>query len=354
LKAFQELNSRGEVLVKELKGLNAESELSLSLIIRDFAYEKLSKVVSIQEKFSNHYFFDPPLDKELPVPYHNILNALAALENWGYMASLKSVTRYCVECFTMGLNVAGRCPFCGSTRIKKGRMFAHKCGYRGFEEIFRMGDKWVCPKCQKQLYMEGGDYKDEGSQFKCMTCGNIFENFATFYQCPNCHTYYEEAQAPSIEFVTYNPTNTMTMRKGTIKSAYDVTERVAQYLQKSGFEQKMYSLTEMKEEFYFWDVVAQKGKEPGTAVGVGTLPLFDIVDDDFEKELIDKKERSDFASALYITPAQVAKGPVAKMKSKNIFIVDPRFETLMNEDILKEYVDPLLNVGKGRGRAPRV
>lgn len=330
-----------------LKGLNAESELSQSNIIRNFAYEKLTKVVSIQERFSNHYFFDPPIDKEISVPYPNILNALTVLENWGYMTSTKSVTRYCVECFTMGLNVAGRCPFCGSTRIRKGKIFAHKCGYRGFEEIFRMGDKWVCPKCQKQLYMEGGDYKDEGSQFKCMTCGNIFENFATFYQCPNCHTYYEEEQAPSIEFVTYNPSNNLITRKGTLKSAYNVTERVAQFLQKAGFAPKMYSLRERKDEFFFWDIIAEKEeKDGGGIIGVNTLPLFDIIDDDFAKELQEKKEKADFDSVLYITPAQITKELVAKLKAKNIFVVDPRFETLMNEDVLKEYVNPLLKVDK--------
>ncbi|HVP24234.1 MAG TPA: hypothetical protein VMS77_10025 [Conexivisphaerales archaeon] len=331
-----------------MKGLNAESELSLSNIVRNFAYEKLTKVVSIQERFSNHYFFDPPIDKEISVPYANILNALTVLENWGYMTSSKSVTRYCVECFTMGLNVAGRCPFCGSTRIRKGKIFAHKCGYRGFEEIFRMGDKWVCPKCQKQLYMEGGDYKDEGSQFKCMTCGNIFENFATFYQCPNCHTYYEEEQAPSIEFITYNPSNNLITRKGTLKSSYNVTERVAQFLQKAGFDVKMYALKELKEEFYFWDVLAHKEEDGGVDIGVNTLPLFDIIDDDFAKELMEKKEHSDLHSALFITPAQVSKELAAKLKTKNIFVVDPRFETLMNEDILKEYVNPLLKVDKKR------
>jgi hypothetical protein len=332
-----------------LKGINAESELSMSWLVRNFAYEKLAKVVSIQERFSNHYFFDPPIDKEIAVPYPNILNALTVLENWGYMTSSKSVTRYCVECFTMGLNVAGRCPFCGSTRIRKGKIFAHKCGYRGFEEIFRMGDKWVCPKCQKQLYMEGGDYKDEGAQFKCMTCGNIFEKFNTFFQCPNCHTYYEEEQAPSIEFVTYDFSTNMVTRKGTLKSSYNVTERVAQFLQKSGFEPKMYSLMEMKERFYHWDIVARQGeKDGGTPIGVSTVPLLDIIDAEFAEELIGKKEECDFGSVLLITPAQVAKELVSKLKSKDIFVVDPRFETLMNEDVLKEYINPVLKAEKRR------
>jgi Zn finger protein HypA/HybF involved in hydrogenase expression len=332
-----------------LKGLNAESELSVSFLIRNFAFDKLTKVVSIQERFSNHYFFDPPIDKEIMVPYANILNALTVLENWGFMVSSKSVTRYCVECFTMGLNVAGRCPFCGSTRIRKGKIFAHKCGYRGFEEIFRSGDKWVCPKCQKQLYMEGGDYKDEGSQFKCMTCGNIFEKYATFYQCPNCHTYYEEEQAPSIEFNVYTPSGQLTAKKGVIRSSFNVTERVAQYLQKSGFNTTMYTLTEVKEEFYFWDLKATKGEKGYTfTTVVNALPLVDEVDDALAKELIEKKEKSDVSSALFLVPVELNKELAAKMNSRQVFVVDPRFETLMNEDVLKEYINPLIHVEKKR------
>ena len=332
-----------------MKGLNAETELSLGSVVRNLAYEKLSKIVSIQERFSNHYFFDPPIDKEIPVPYPNIVTSLATLESWGLLNGTKSVTRYCVECFTMGLNVAGRCRFCGSTRIRKGRIFAHKCGYRGFEEIFRMNDKWVCPKCQKQLLMEGGDYKDEGNQYKCMTCGNISDTFATFYQCPNCHTYYEEQQAPSIEFVTYVPSGTLSMKRGMIKSAYNVTERVAQFLKKSGYEPKMYLMKQVKQESSYWDVIAEKGEtaEGAGSIGVNTLPLFDVVDDDFARELIEKKERADFDSVLYITPAQTPKKLLPKLKSSDIYIVDPRFETLMNEDVLKEYVNPLLKVDTG-------
>jgi Zn finger protein HypA/HybF involved in hydrogenase expression len=339
------------VLGTDLKGLNAESELSISFLIRNFAYEKLTKIVSIQERFSNHYFFDPPVDKEIPVPYANILNALTVLENWGFMTSSKSVTRYCVECFTMGLNVAGRCPFCGSTRIRKGKIFAHKCGYRGFEEIFRMGDKWVCPKCQKQLYMEGGDYKDEGSQFKCMTCGNIFEKYATFYQCPNCHTYYEEEQAPSIEFNVYTPSSQLIAKKGVIKNTFNVTERVAQYLQRSGLESKMYSLMEMKEEYYYWDVLATRG-EKGYAftTGVNSVPLYDEVDEALGKDIMEKKEKSGLSTALFITPAVIPKELVTGFNSKGIYFVDPRFETLMNDDVLKEYVSPLLRMEKEKKR----
>jgi hypothetical protein len=178
-----------------------------------------------------------------------------------------------------------------------------------------------------------------------MTCGNIFENFATYFQCPNCHTYYEEEQAPSVEFITYTPSSTLIARKGTMKNAYNVTERVAQFLQKAGYVPRMYTMVEMKEELFYWDFVAEKEeKKPGMAIGVNALPLFDIIDDDFAKELMDKKERSDLCTALYITPAQLNKELVSKLKGKGIFMIDPRFETMMNEDVLKEYVNPLLKV----------
>jgi len=100
--------------------LNAGSELIVNQIFRGYANEKISRVVCTYEKFSNHYFFDPPLDTATMVSYSGILNALVFLDTNGYFVAEESVTTYCVECFAMGLNLVGRCPSCGSGKIKRG------------------------------------------------------------------------------------------------------------------------------------------------------------------------------------------------------------------------------------------
>lgn len=327
-----------------MRGLSAGSELSVNYLAKNFAFGKLSKVVSIQEKFSNHFFFDPPIDKETSVPYSDILNALSVMDNQGYLSSSRSVTRYCVECFTMGLSLVGRCPFCGSTRIRRGRVISHKCGYRGFEELYRQGEKWVCPKCQKQLYMNGADFKDEGMLFKCMTCGNIFDKYATYYQCPNCHAYYEEDQAPSIEFIVYEPTTALTAKKPLIANSFKINERVAQYLSKMGYEIRLYYVQEASEELIYWDLLAktrlQDEKEEG--VGVSVLPLLDQLEEDVVEDLITKKQRSGYRSMVVITPALVGKEIATKLSEKDIYVLDSHFETLTEEKVLESYLAPVL------------
>jgi hypothetical protein len=328
-----------------MRGLNAGSELSVNYLSKNFAFGKLAKVVSIQEKFSNHFFFDPAIDKETSVPYSDILNALSVMDGWGYLSSTRSVTRYCVECFTMGLSLVGRCPFCGSTRIRRGKVISHKCGYRGFEELYRQGEKWICPKCQKQLYMSGADYKDEGMLFKCMTCGNIFDKYATYYQCPNCHAYYEEDQAPSIEFVVYEPTAALTAKKPLIANSFRINERVAQYLTKIGYEIRLYYVQETNEELIYWDLLAKlPGEEEKEAnIGVSVLPLVDQVDDDVVEDLITKKKRAGYRSMVVITPALVGQEMATKLSEKDIYVLDSHFETLMDEKILAGYLAPVLS-----------
>jgi hypothetical protein len=327
-----------------MKGLNAGSELSVNYLSKNFAFGRLSKVVSIQEKFSNHYFFDPAIDKETSVPYSDILNALSTMDGWGYLSSTRSVTRYCVECFTMGLSLVGRCPFCGSTRIRRGKVLSHKCGYRGFEELYRQGEKWICPKCQKQLYMNGADFKDEGMLFKCMTCGNIFDKYATYYQCPNCHAYYEEDQAPSIEFVVYEPTAPLTAKKPLIANSFKINERVAQYLTKQGYESKLYYVQEKQDELLYWDLYASRGSAEGeNSVVVSVLPLVDQLDEESLDELVAKKQKSGFRSLVVITPALVSQSVATKLSEKNIYVLDSHFETLMDEHVLEGYLAPVLS-----------
>jgi DNA-directed RNA polymerase subunit RPC12/RpoP len=328
-----------------MKGLNAEAELSVNFLARSFAFRKLTKVVSIREKFSNHFFFDPPIDKETSAPYSDILNALSTLEGWNYLQSSRSVTRYCVECFTVGLNLVGRCAFCGSTRIRRGKVLSHKCGYRGFEELFRQEDKYICPKCQKQLYIEGEDYRDESLQYKCMTCGNIFEKYATYYQCPSCHAYYEEEQAPSIEFVVYEPTSTLLSRRSVITNSFKISERVAQYLSKVGYVTKMYNVQEAKDDLVYWDLTAQKTDGSASSnIGVTVMPFYDKFDEELISTVSMKKDKSSYSSAMVITPAQADQKLISDLGEKSIFVLDSNFETLMDEEILKGYVVPAIEV----------
>jgi hypothetical protein len=190
--------------------------------------------------------------------------------------------------------------------------------------------------------MNGADFKDEGMLFKCMTCGNIFDKYATYYQCPNCHAYYEEDQAPSIEFVVYEPTAPLTAKKPLVANSFKINERVAQYMAKMGYETKLYVVQESKDELTYWDLLASRGDSDGN-VGVTVLPLLDQMDEDALADVLNKKERSGYKSMVVITPAQVPSEAAAKLSEKGIYVLDSHFETLMDEHVLEGYLAPVVS-----------
>lgn len=326
-----------------MRALNAGSELIVNQIFREYSNEKISRVVCTYEKFSNHYFFDPPLDTTTNVPYSDILNALVYLDNGGYFVAEESVTTYCVECFAMGLNLVGRCPSCGSGKIKRGRVLVHKCGCRDFEELYRQSDNWQCPSCKKRLYVAGADYTDEGMEYKCVSCGSIFEKYSTNYQCPECMSTYAEGDEPSVNFKLYLPTRFAESKKHQMKAAFRVNEMVGNYLAKMGYDIRMFFLQEHAGESLYWDLVASHPNKRSTGmVGVSVIPVADTIDRESFQRLVLRKKRAGLASAVLVSPARVDGTTIMKLAQKGIYYIDAQDEGFLHESEIERQIAPLL------------
>jgi hypothetical protein len=67
-----------------------------------------------------------------------------------------------------------RCSNCGSGNIASGKLIEHfNCGHLGLEQEFMNGYKYICPKCKRELKLLGTDYRNVGTQHKCLNCSNI-------------------------------------------------------------------------------------------------------------------------------------------------------------------------------------
>jgi len=95
---------------------------------------------------------------------------------------------HCPFCDSTNLSTHYCCPYCKSFNIKKSSLIEHiKCGYIDVEEKFRVDDKLVCPRCNKELAEADVDYRKAGVWCVCNECGKNFDVPVTSHFCRDCH-----------------------------------------------------------------------------------------------------------------------------------------------------------------------
>lgn len=69
-----------------------------------------------------------------------------------------------------------RCPSCGGGNLTRGQLVEHfSCGNVGMEQDYsKTNQKYICPKCQKELKLLGTDYRNVGIRYKCGDCSELF------------------------------------------------------------------------------------------------------------------------------------------------------------------------------------
>src|SRR5579875_3832139 len=137
----------------------AESEYIMNEILTRLSKGNTQKVVLTREKFSGHIFVEPKLTLGDRILVEEVMNVLEDLSFSGYLSKNESYSTYCVKCFSTSLILVGRC---------------HICGYTGFENMFSLNGKLVCPACSRELRKEGADYRSNGSIFRCVSCSRLF------------------------------------------------------------------------------------------------------------------------------------------------------------------------------------
>lgn len=168
------------------------SHTDLIMIIKNVISQEDKTVRMIFQKNTGEKFLYPPLDKMLYMNVGKVIDVLDYVVQAGFMGKrVVETLRFCPVCFSYEIIPTEHCPNCSSTNISRGRVIEHfSCGYRNLETVFLLNTGLECPRCHKQLLIEGKDFSRGKLMYKCHACGNLFESPMIDYHCQRCGEYF--------------------------------------------------------------------------------------------------------------------------------------------------------------------
>jgi len=99
---------------------------------------------------------------------------------------------FCPNCSSAFLNFKEVCPRCFSPNISSEPLIHHfECAYVGPEHEFKYGNKYICPKCDKELFHIGVDYDKPSFVYKCNKCQFDFQDPLVQSTCFNCNSTFD-------------------------------------------------------------------------------------------------------------------------------------------------------------------
>src|SRR5579875_1794121 len=283
----------------------AESEYIMNEILTRLSKGNTQKVVLTREKFSGHIFVEPKLTLGDRILVEEVMNVLEDLSFSGYLSKNESYSTYCVKCFSTSLILVGRCPNCGSTQLRAGRELVHICGYTGFENMFSLNGKLVCPACSRELRKEGADYRSNGSIFRCVSCSRLFSNYKASYECSSCGASYERGNEPSLEVVSYELTEKYWSGSLGLLAGYRITAPF--YL-------------ETRSGSVFLDLMAE-GKEG--RIGVKLYPLSLPEESVFVDNLLSSKSIAKLSKLVVVLNNNISSSASSKLAKSGIVLIKP-------------------------------
>jgi len=95
---------------------------------------------------------------------------------------------YCPFCDSANVSIRYSCPHCKAFDVRKSSLIEHvKCGYIDTEEHFRVANKLVCPRCNKELTKPEVDFRKAGVWCTCNECNKSFDMPIASHFCRSCH-----------------------------------------------------------------------------------------------------------------------------------------------------------------------
>ncbi|MEO0071086.1 MAG: restriction endonuclease [candidate division WOR-3 bacterium] len=164
---------------------------------------------------------------------------------------------FCPGCNSPDLKYTIFCPKCNSPHLIRIRLLKHKpCNWSGPAEDFYHKDRRICPKCQGELYLLGGDYEDLGNRYRCEECGEITKLPVERWHCRSCNYLYDKEGVKEVVLYNYtlNPKQVTKFQEEKIPRA-----RVCELLKKEGYEvAESVHLTGRSGAEHYLDILATK------------------------------------------------------------------------------------------------
>jgi len=117
-------------------------------------------------------------------------------------------TIYCPDCGSAKTSIHYNCPYCKSFDVEKSSLTEHvQCGYIDTEQHFRLGDKLICPRCNKELTRPDVDFRKAGIWCVCNSCSKSFDIPVPSHFCRDCKLTFtfEDASYTDVYRYTLNP-----------------------------------------------------------------------------------------------------------------------------------------------------
>lgn len=157
------------------------------------------------------------------------MSASALLEKYPHTRLL-----FCPECKSPNLKAGDGCPKCYSWNIARGRILEHfQCGNLSLEEEYITDNRYVCPKCHRELKFLGTDYQSLGINYKCHSCHSIFSQPLNTWHCLNCSRFFLEKDVS--EFFVYSYHLNEEKRRW-LEFELGLKERLLNFFKRRGYE----------------------------------------------------------------------------------------------------------------------
>lgn len=220
--------------------------------------EQICSRVSVGQKFA-----DESTDE--------YLTALKSLTTTGFVTKqLAGMSPACPKCECVSVAVRYVCQKCGNSDFTRGPVIEHpKCAHIDFERNFQDGKGLFCPKCSREVEIEGEDYFRLGLMHKCSMCRNVFETPEEKYDCLGCgHANFISSQASWVPLYEYFINSG---RLSELKNSVASLDPLRDYLAARGYKVYIDQKIDTKyQTFGPFDLVAHKDQNHVFVLVLGT------------------------------------------------------------------------------------
>lgn len=205
-------------------------------------------------------FAYPQIEELLSLPTHEShklleeLTANALLEKHPHSRLL-----FCPECQSPNMKAGDGCPKCYSWNIARGRILEHlQCGNLGLEEEYITDNRYICPRCRREVKFLGTDYQSLGINYKCHSCNSIFSQPLTSWHCLNCSRFFLEKDVTETFIYSYRLNEE---KRRWLEFELGSKERLLSFLRSRGYEVRENAIasgTSKSGAGHIFDIVARR------------------------------------------------------------------------------------------------
>jgi len=196
------------------------------------------KITEIRPKFDRNSkigFSYPEINELLETSSEQTIEILDSLAKSDVLKkSFFDKLLVCEKCGSSDLRISIHCPNCGSANIARGRALEHfSCGHVGLEEEFKVDEKYICPKCKKELQVIGKDYRSPGVLHKCRGCGEFFDEPVEKWHCLSCLEHFPKGEVTETDIYSYKLNEA---KKDRLTIELKPKREIEEYLRKEGYD----------------------------------------------------------------------------------------------------------------------